>query len=60
MRPAISKSREAIGPNMEFLHLLEGSSVRFWILDETIHFNDKLSRREDGPLSFNVQRPDLA
>jgi hypothetical protein len=60
MRPCISKGHEAISPDMEFLHLLKRSSVRFGILNETIHFNDKLGRREDGPLSFDVQRPDLA
>jgi hypothetical protein len=59
MWPSVGKGHEAINPGLEFLHLLKRSSVRFGILDETIHFNDKLSRREDGPLRFNVQRPDL-
>jgi hypothetical protein len=60
MRPFIGKDHKAVDSGMECLHLLKWSGVRFGILDETIHLNDKLSGREDGALRFNIQRPNLA
>jgi hypothetical protein len=60
MGPFIGEGQEVVNSGMECLHLLKRSGVRFGILDETTHLNDKLSRRENGPLRFDVQRPDLA
>lgn len=59
MRSPTSEYDEAVDSGMELLHLLDRSSLRFRVLHKAVHLDHELSRRQDGLLRFNVERPDL-
>lgn len=54
MRLSIGKGNKAIDAGMKLLHLFHGSSTLLGAFDKAIHVDDKLSRRQDGLLRFDV------
>jgi hypothetical protein len=50
MRPPAGKCNETVNSCVKFLHLLDRSSICFWVFDEAVHLDYELRRRQDGLL----------